>query len=132
MVISDPRHTECSNLTEGRWVWYIFYHENSVPPGYHSNGFVATHVQLNSLYIYIYISIVYIYIYIYNVWYMYTLYICVYIYIIHYIYIHIYVFIYIIYIYIYHIFTTVFTRNLLDQDCVPKLDWAWSLSTSNY
>ena len=49
---------------------------------------------------------------------------CIYIYISYIIYIHIYVFIYIIYIYIYiyHIFTTVFTRNLLDQDCVPKLD----------
>ena len=24
------------------------------------------------------------------------------------------------------------TRNLLDQDCVPKPDWAWNLSTSNH
>ena len=66
------------------------------PPGYHGNGFVATHVQLNSLYIYIYI--VYIYI-------MYDIYIhCIYIYISYIIYIHIYVFIYIIYIYISYIY----------------------------
>ena len=72
------------------------------PPGYHGNGFVATHVQLNSLYIYIYIYI-YIYcIYIYNVWYIYTLY--VYIYIIHYIYTYICFYIYNIYIYISYIY----------------------------
>ena len=32
VVISDARYTECSNLTEARWVYYIFNHENSVPP----------------------------------------------------------------------------------------------------
>ena len=75
-------------------------------------------------YIYIYIYCIYIYI-MYDI-YIYIVYMCIYIYYTLYIYIYIYMFLYIyniyIYIYIYHIFTTVFTRNLLDQDCVPKLD----------
>ena len=31
MVISDPRHTGCSNLTEARWASDICNHENNVP-----------------------------------------------------------------------------------------------------
>ena len=31
MVISDPLHTECSNLTETRWAKYICNHENNMP-----------------------------------------------------------------------------------------------------
>ena len=32
MVRSDPRHTECSNLTEARWALiYMYNHENNVP-----------------------------------------------------------------------------------------------------
>ena len=30
-AISDPRHTECSNLTEARWALFIRNHENNVP-----------------------------------------------------------------------------------------------------
>ena len=29
MVISDPRHTECSNPTEARWAYYASNHENN-------------------------------------------------------------------------------------------------------
>ena len=31
VVISDPRHKECSNLTEARWAQYKCNHENNVP-----------------------------------------------------------------------------------------------------
>ena len=31
MIISDPRHTECSNLTKARWAQYTCNHENNVP-----------------------------------------------------------------------------------------------------
>ena len=40
MVVSDPRHTECSNLTEERKLYAIM--KTMCPPGYHHNGFVAT------------------------------------------------------------------------------------------
>ena len=30
VVISDPQHKECSNLTETRWAQYICNHENNV------------------------------------------------------------------------------------------------------
>ena len=30
MIISDPRHRECSNLTKARWTHYICNHENNV------------------------------------------------------------------------------------------------------
>ena len=29
MVISDPRHTECSKLTKPRWKQYTYNYENS-------------------------------------------------------------------------------------------------------
>ena len=95
MVISDPRHTECSNFTEGRWVGYIFYHENNVPSRL-SRQWLCGNSCATQLTIYIYI------VYIYT---MYDIYIhCIYIYISYIIYIHIYVFIYIIYIYISYIY----------------------------
>ena len=31
VVISDHRHTECSSLTEAKWVSYICNHGNNVP-----------------------------------------------------------------------------------------------------
>ena len=31
VILSDPRHTQCSNLTKGRWAKYICNHENNVP-----------------------------------------------------------------------------------------------------
>ena len=46
MVINDPRHTGCSNLTEARLAQYIYIYvimKTMCPPGYHHNGFVATH-----------------------------------------------------------------------------------------
>ena len=56
MVISDPQHTQCSNLTEARrWAYghNIYLQSHS----YHHNGFVATHafghmMSLNVLTIY--------------------------------------------------------------------------------
>ena len=33
MVISDPRHTECSNIAKARLALYIYNHENNVPSG---------------------------------------------------------------------------------------------------
>ena len=57
------------------------------PPGYHHNGFVATHTpghMMYATYIYIYIYIymyVYIYIYIYAIYIYICIYICMYIYI---------------------------------------------------
>ena len=42
MVISDPRHTACSNLTEdGRNIYAIM--KTVCPFGYHNNDLVATH-----------------------------------------------------------------------------------------
>ena len=43
MVISDRRHTECSNLTkqDERNIYVIM--KTMCPPGYQHNGFVATH-----------------------------------------------------------------------------------------
>ena len=34
---------------------YIYNHENNVPPGYHHNGFMATHAFGHMMYGYIYI-----------------------------------------------------------------------------
>ena len=99
MVISDPRHTECSNLTEGRWVGYIFYHENNVPSRL-SRQWLCGNSCATQLTIYMYIYIVYTYI-------MCDIYIhCIYIYIyiIHYIYTYICFYIYNIYIYISYIY----------------------------
>ena len=44
MVISDPRHTDYSNLTEadGRNIYVIM--KAMCSPGYHHNGFVATDI----------------------------------------------------------------------------------------
>ena len=44
--MSDPKQTECSNLTETRWkdgctIYAIM--KTMYPPGYHHNGFVTTH-----------------------------------------------------------------------------------------
>ena len=36
---------------------YIYNHENNVPPGYHHNGFMATHAFGHMMYGYIYIYI---------------------------------------------------------------------------
>ena len=43
MVVSDPRHTESSNLkiAGGRNIYVIM--KTMCPPGYHHNGFMATH-----------------------------------------------------------------------------------------
>ena len=51
--ISDPRHTVYSNLTEARWAWYIYYHENNVPS------------RLSPQWLYIYYVYIYLYIFIY-------------------------------------------------------------------
>ena len=48
MVVSDPRHTECSNLTEERKLYAIM--KTMCPPGYHHNGFVATHALEHMMY----------------------------------------------------------------------------------
>ena len=58
MVISNRRHIECSNLTKARWacVIYICNHEKNkttCPPGYHHNGFTATHALGHMMYDYI-------------------------------------------------------------------------------
>ena len=48
MVIRDPQHTECSHLTEARWVKSICNHEimkKICPPSYHHSDFVATHAS---------------------------------------------------------------------------------------
>ena len=44
--MSDPKQTECSNLTETRWkdgctIYAII--KTMYPPCYHHNGFVTTH-----------------------------------------------------------------------------------------
>ena len=52
MVISDPQHTECSNLTEqderDEHLYVIM--KTMCPSGYHHNGFVATHALGHMMY----------------------------------------------------------------------------------
>ena len=44
MVISDPQHTQCSNLTNKRKIGITYTLMKAMfPPGYHQNDFVATH-----------------------------------------------------------------------------------------
>ena len=45
MVISDPRHRECSNLISQKQDEHNIYVilKTMCPPSYHHNGFVATH-----------------------------------------------------------------------------------------
>ena len=48
MVISDPRHTECSQISQKqdeRNIYVIM--KTMCPPGYHHNGFVATHALVH-------------------------------------------------------------------------------------
>ena len=94
MVISDPQHRQCSNLTEAKMdIVYMYNHENNAP-----SQLPNSCTWLN-IYIYIYINI-YIYI-IYNIIYIiYIIYINIYTYICIYkyvynIYINIYIYIYI-------------------------------------
>ena len=53
VVISDLRHTECSNLTVSQKpdecnLYGIM--KTMCPPGYHHNGFVATHALGHMMY----------------------------------------------------------------------------------
>ena len=50
MVISDPRHRECSisQKQDGRNIYVIM--KTMCPPGYHHNGFVATRALGNMMY----------------------------------------------------------------------------------
>ena len=41
--LSDPRHTECSNLTEIRWDNIYVIKKTMCPTSYHHNGFVVTY-----------------------------------------------------------------------------------------
>ena len=50
MIISDPRDTECSNLTKARWYNIYAIMKTMCPPGYHHNGFVATHALEHMMY----------------------------------------------------------------------------------
>ena len=51
VIISDPQHIECSNLTKARWAYthdilHTCNHElkkRMCPPGCHHNSFAATH-----------------------------------------------------------------------------------------
>ena len=48
MIIRDPQHTECSNLTVERRVKFICNQENKKtiwPPCYHHNDFEGTHAS---------------------------------------------------------------------------------------
>ena len=51
-VISDPRHAECSNLTEARWPEYIYIMKTMCHPSYHHLGFVANHALAKMMYSY--------------------------------------------------------------------------------
>ena len=49
MVISDSRHTECSNQQDGHNIYVIM--KTMCPPGcYHRNGFVVTHALGHMMY----------------------------------------------------------------------------------
>ena len=50
MVISDPRHTGCSNLTDPSEYNIYAIMKTMCPPLYHYNGFVATHVLGHMMY----------------------------------------------------------------------------------
>ena len=53
MIIRDPQHTECSNLTVERRVKFICNQENKKtiwPPCYHHNDFDATHASCARVY----------------------------------------------------------------------------------
>ena len=51
VIINDPRHTECSNLTQARWRRNIYAIMNTMcPPGYHHNSSVATHALGHTMY----------------------------------------------------------------------------------
>ena len=52
MVISDPQHTDGSNLTEERLVLYLCNNENNVPSRLSCKGIVAAHALGHMIYNY--------------------------------------------------------------------------------
>ena len=117
--MSDPRHTECSNLTKARWAYLYAIMKIMCSPSYHHNGPVATHALghmmyglitgrahcfHDCIYIYIYKKCMYVYINIYTCIHIYIyiylyMYICIYvnicIYICMYVYMYSYMYVYI-------------------------------------
>ena len=69
MVRSDPQHTECSNLTEARWVY--IHHVSKCVSCHKAIAVIIRRAYCFHNWIYIYIY-VYIYIYIYSIWYKLT------------------------------------------------------------